>query len=157
MVVGESLKGIDKMLKYLVICIVGIVVTAIGLILRWNILMVPGTILMVAGFFFAAMSSAREDAEENAEIMATDGRLRSDLIAAQKLALAKLGNADEETRSQVAELLVEAGKHLGSPETNSRLVTSSSYLIDWNVAGLDLVTQANCLIYAHMAKGAPKA
>ncbi len=49
------------------------------------------------------------------------------------------------------DLLVEAGMHLGNPYTNSRVVYSSEYFINWNQAGLDLVGQAKKLIDDYVA------
>ena len=104
-------------------------------------------------FYFLAFREMRKGVEKgHQEMLATDKQLREELTATHQLVLWKLSGAEEEIKLKVIELLVEAGKHLGNPVTNSRIVYGSDFYIKWNREGLDLVAQARQLTEEYAAR-----
>ena len=93
----------------------------------------------------ALRQNQKQATQANQEIVLTDAQLHKELVDAH-FALSKLSGADDQRRGQVIELLLEAGKHLGQPVTNSRLVYGPDYFINWNREGIALVAQARQLI-----------
>jgi hypothetical protein len=129
----------------------------VGLHYNLPVVYVPAAVVYLVCFVRQLNAENKSSAAGRALVKETDAQLRQDLVAVQKLALAKLAGADAETQSKVVELLVEAGKHLGDPYTNSRLVYTSDYFVNWNREGLALVAQARKLIDDYVAAGQPKA
>jgi len=146
-----------KNMKILAALIVSIIAAFVGLQYHFPPLAAVGSIATVVFFVMALKRDAKATAAGNAQIKQTDAQLRQELIETQKLALSKLANADDELKGKVAELLVEAGKHLGNPYTNSRVIYSSQYFINWNREGLALVAQARQLIDGAAGDSQPKA
>jgi hypothetical protein len=97
------------------------------------------------------------DEEPNAEdeqLSETDDRLRQELLETHLSLIAVVG-ASQELKTNVLNLLIEAGKHLGEPETNSRRVYDFEYFLNWNDEGLDLVAQAKALLFAKPVVATP--
>lgn len=113
------------------------------------------SVITAAYFYFRAFREMRKGVEAgHQEVLATDAQLRTELTAAHRMVLAKLSTAEEELKNKVIELLVEAGKHLGNPVTNSRLVYGPDFYLKWNREGLALVAQARQLTEAYAADNA---
>ena len=95
----------------------------------------------------AEAKAAKQETEES------DNQLHANIVSVHNLAFAKLaGNNDhalQALRAKVIELLVEAGKHLGNPQTNTRVVYGSDFFLNWNKEGLALVEQARLLIESY--------
>jgi hypothetical protein len=144
------------MYKNLAFLIVFMVAGGIGIHFNQPIVFVPSAVLAVVFFVRQLRVTQAVEAVGRNEIKTTDAQLRTDLIAVQKLAMSKLSAADDATQTKVAELLADAGKHLGDPYTNSRVVYGSDYFVNWNKEGIALVAQAKKLIDDFVA-GQPKA
>ena len=84
-----------------------------------------------------------------AETKKVDAQLNLELLEVQKLAFARLGNADLQLQTRVADLLVDAARHLGYPYLGGRTVYPVDYVLKWNQEGLALVAQARTLIESH--------
>jgi hypothetical protein len=112
---------------------------------------VIGGIGFAAFFVVSFREQSKQDAIGRAKIVDTDKQLRNDLVATLTRSFTELADADDATKAKVAELFAEAGKHLGDPYTNSRVVYGTGYFVNWNQAGIDLVTQAKQVIDAHVA------
>jgi hypothetical protein len=101
----------------------------------------------VFGFFM--VRGLREQAKENGtlaeELEETDTRLRRELLATH-LSLIAVEGADNTLKTRILELLIEAGKHLGQPVVNSRVVYGLDFFVRWNQEGIDLVEQAKALL-----------
>jgi hypothetical protein len=104
-------------------------------------------------FFYLSFSEAQQRAREGSkEIRESDELLRQELTKAHQLVLSKLNTADDELKNKVINLLIEAGKHLGNPVTNSRLVYGPEFFIKWNRDGLDLVAEVRKLTEEYAAR-----
>jgi hypothetical protein len=138
--------------------IISVILAIVGIYYNIPQVIVPGAILMAVCSVRLLRDERKSQKEGSAaQIAKTDAQLREELIEVQKLALAKLSGADEKTKDEVVKLLVEAGKHLGDPYTNSSLVYSSAYFVAWNREGLALVARARKLIDDYVAGSQPKA
>lgn len=106
---------------------------------------------MLYFFFLFSREEQKRASEGRRKIVETDELLRAELTATHQLVLSKLSGAQDEIKNKVIELLVEAGKHLGNPVTNSRLVYGPEFYIKWNRDGLELVAQAKQLTEEYAA------
>jgi hypothetical protein len=88
-----------------------------------------------------AVNQSIDDARKN---------LRESLVETHRHLLLELGTVytipEEELQTKIIELLVEAGKHLGHPYTNSRGEAGTSDFLTWTEEGAALVAQARQLI-----------
>ncbi|HND69393.1 MAG TPA: hypothetical protein PL112_21485 [Candidatus Obscuribacter sp.] len=84
------------------------------------------------------------------ETSKTDEQLHLELLELQKLAIAKLGNADVQLQVRVADLLIDAAKHLGYPYLGGRRVYAEDATLVWNKEGLALASEARALIEEYL-------
>lgn len=126
--------------------IVSILAVLAGLELHLTVLAAVGLTAAVIFLAIALEDNLNATAARYEEIAQADSQLRRELIEAQKLALSRLVDADDELKGKVVRVLVEAGKHLGKACVNNRRSYSSQHFVNWNREGLALVAQARQLI-----------
>jgi hypothetical protein len=101
-------------------------------------------------FVLAVRESLQAAKKEGQLSKKAEEQLRTALIDTNKLAQSNLNGADDALKTKVAELLVEAGKHLNPPIADSRIYFDI-YLVSWHHEGLTLIAQARQLIDAYSA------
>lgn len=95
--------------------------------------------------YLGLKENAKEEAAGRQKINETDVRLRRELLETHLALIARSG-CDDNLKTSALNLLIEAGKHLGEPKTNSRVVYGDSFFVQWNEEGLALVNQAKALL-----------
>jgi hypothetical protein len=133
---------------------IGLVVSAIAAVIGINLnlplLFVPAGICFLVFWWRSLVAQQNAYKVRIERINETDAQLREELKNALS-ALTLLSGADENTKTSIVELLVEAGMHLGSPSANSRLYYERGDIIKWNLEGLKLVNEAQTLIDQYVA------
>jgi hypothetical protein len=126
------------------------IAASIGINLNLPLLFVPAGICFLVFWWRSLVAQRNSDKAHIGRINETDAQLRKEIETAL-YALTFLSGADENTKTSVVELLVEAGKHLGNPSANSRLYYERRDIINWNLEGLKLVKEAQTLIDQYVA------
>jgi 5-hydroxyisourate hydrolase-like protein (transthyretin family) len=107
------------------------------------------TVLGVAAAVVYVILLREQSAESrrvNAETTSADAQLRSEVVAAQKVAFSKLASASDEFKSQVAEKIADAAMHLGYPYMNSQRIYGTGHILSWNQEGLKKIAEVRALI-----------